>query len=728
MFSPDLPITKSSEDALNRKTFAESLAKTLLQYHLPTSFTVGLYGKWGSGKTSLLNMVIENIEAMNSSAVILRFNPWLCSDPRQLIAQFFRQMSTAIKLKGSAAGRVSKLIDQYADILDAANAIPVAGAVISAAGKILLRKAKRRVERKTNDLQEGKDRIIHKMTEDKLKIIIAVDDIDRLSEEEIIAVFQLVKSLADFPNTIYILAFDYDVVIHALGRVQHGDGKEYLEKVIQVPFEIPAPDMENIHNILFTKLEAILGDIFKERWDKTAWAELFQFGLKKYIKSIRDVIRYTNVLSLKYGLLKDETETVDLLGITCLQVFEPGLYSRIPRYKDILCGGNSSGLYGRQNAEEEKLKKAIRELVTENGEIAAPEPAKAILGFLFPRIKAAAGLSFGIGRDYVHRNFMVNNNIAVPACFDRYFALALESDAIPTTKIRKLIYEDSTAAFAEGIMQIYQEGKIVRLLEELEAYASSESSKAVPAERAELIVKVLSRNWASFQVDDRESGKLFSIPFAWRILYCTEPLLKRMDAASGFSCIRSVFEDKDVQPSTLAWLLSDFETQHGRFTEREPVGDNALFSLEQVLELEQIFKKRAVDALDSGDALKQYKGLDFFWMLENIDPKLAAERKRTLVTDDISLVKVLDYCISRGTRVSKTVVKTYTMNMEALAEFIDVNEAYQRMKKYTEASEFLLLPQNDQINVLAFLLVEERKELSIEEESVRKELEKIMEK
>lgn len=60
MISPDLPITKASEDKLNRESFAESLAKVILQSAFPTSFTMGLYGAWGSGKTSLLNMVIRS--------------------------------------------------------------------------------------------------------------------------------------------------------------------------------------------------------------------------------------------------------------------------------------------------------------------------------------------------------------------------------------------------------------------------------------------------------------------------------------------------------------------------------------------------------------------------------------------------------------------------------------------------------------------------------------------
>ena len=296
MISPDLPITKSEDDTLNRGSFAQSLAQVLLQYSHSSSFSIGLYGEWGSGKTSLLNMVLGIVEQSDKNIVILRFNPWLCSDPKQLTNQFFKQMATAIKLKKPAAAQAWELIDQYADIFDAASLIPIAGTFVTIAGKILTKRAKKQSEQPVNDLQDIKNKIIEKMTEENLKIIVSIDDIDRLSEEEIIAVFQLVKALADFPKTIYLLAFDYDVVVKALGKVQHGDGKAYLEKVIQVPFEIPAPSISSIHDALFSKLNTILDDISEDRLDKAIWAELFQFGLKQYIKSIRDVIRYTNVL------------------------------------------------------------------------------------------------------------------------------------------------------------------------------------------------------------------------------------------------------------------------------------------------------------------------------------------------------------------------------------------------------------------------------------------------
>lgn len=729
MISPDLPITKSTEDTLNRNSFAGRLAQALLQYSFSSSFTIGLYGAWGSGKTSLLNMILENVASTDDSVVILRFNPWMCSDPKQLIMQFFKQLASAIKLKKPTTDHAWELINQYADIFDAVNAIPGIGTLLAAAGKSLATEAKKRIDIQTNDLQGRKDKIIQAMTEENLKIIVSIDDIDRLSEDEIIAVFQLVKALADFPNTIYLLAFDYDVVVRALGKVQHGDGREYLEKVIQVPFEIPAPSMASIHNALFSKLDTILSDIPEDNWDKVTWAELFQYGLKEYIRSIRDVIRYANVFSLKYELLKNETDPVDLLGLTCLQVFEPTIYSKLPKYKDTLCGANSSYSYEQQKADEEKTQRTIEELVPDNGITANVVAAKKILGILFPRTRSINGTSYILGRDYTHRNFLVHNNIAVSICFDRYFSLMLEDDAIPTVTIKHLIYQADEAELLEGITKLYQEGKIVRLLDEIEAHANKSVSSNISVGRAALIIKCLTRKWHCFKVDDRG---FFSVPFAWRLLFCVDPLLESMEPPDRYPFVRSVFQDSDVQVSTLALVLHDLETQHGRFTDKAPRENETTITLEQVLELEQIFKCRAVEALDTGVALKQYGGLNFLWILAQIDAELVASRKSTMISDDSSLIKVISYCTSRGTIGGRMVSKTRQVNLKTLEEFIAVDTAYQRIQAFIMTNQFLSISEDEQMDALAFLLVMTREhsggmmEHCILEETIQNELQKLL--
>ena len=705
MLSPDLPIAKLEEDGLNRGSFAESLAKTLVQYSFPSSLTIGLYGEWGSGKTSLLNMVFENVERIDDGVVVLRFNPWLCSDPKQLVTQFFKQMATAIKLKKRAADKAWELIDQYADILGATSVIPVAGEIVAAFTKVLTKKAEEETKERTNDLQESKNQIIKKLKDEKIKIIVSIDDIDRLSEEEIVAVFQLVKSLADFPNTIYVLAFDYDVVVRALGKVQHGDGKEYLEKIVQVPFEIPAPNIDDIHEALFSKLNRILGDIPEEDWDKETWVELFQQGIKNYIRSIRDVIRYTNVFSLKYELLKNETSVVDLLGLTCLQVFEPTVYSKLPSYKDILCGERRSFSHERQKETEEKVERAINRIAPDDGSVTDLEATKNILGTLFPGIKTNMGWLYGVERGYSHRDSIIRNSIAAPECFDRYFALTLENGAIPTATVRRMVFESSESELAEETMQVYREGKIVRLLEAIEAYAGAGDGRIIDVERTAIIIKVLSCNWSSFEVED---GGFFTVPFAWRLLYCVDPLLKRMDSKARASLMCSIFENEKVQVSTVALLLQDFENQLGRYAENARESADAVLPLDAVLKLEAIFKERAVKAIDSKVVLRQYHGLRFLWLLEQIAPETAADKKKSMVTDDVSLVKIIDECTSRGSVAVRIVAKTRTVDWDRLSEFVDLGEAYQRVKKLATENQFFDLPRDEQMSAVAFILIVER--------------------
>ena len=705
MLSSDLPIAKLEEDELNRGSFAESLAKTLVQYSFPSSLTIGLYGEWGSGKTSLLNMVFENVERIDDSVVVLRFNPWLCSDPKQLVTQFFKQMATAIKLKKSITDKAWELIDQYADILGATSVIPVAGEIVAAFTKVLTKKAVEETKERTNDLQESKNQIIKKLRDEKIKIIVSIDDIDRLSEEEIVAVFQLVKSLADFPNTIYVLAFDYDVVVRALGKVQHGDGKEYLEKIVQVPFEIPAPNIDDIHEALFSKLNGILGDIPEEDWDKETWGELFQQGIKNYIRSIRDVIRYTNVFSLKYELLKNETSAADLLGLTCLQVFEPTVYSKLPSYKDILCGERRSFSHERQKEAEEKVERAINRIAPDDGSVTDLEATKNILGTLFPGIKTNMGWSYGVGRGYSRRDSLIRNSIAAPGCFDRYFALTLENGAIPTATVRRMVFESSESELAEETMQVYREGKIVRLLEAIEAYAGAGDGRIIDAKRAAIIIKVLSCNWSSFEVEDEG---FFAVPFAWRLLYCVDSLLKSMDSKARASLMCSIFENEKVQVSTVALLLQDFENQLGRYAENARESADAVLPLDAVLKLEAIFKERAVKAIDSKVVLKQYHGLRFLWLLEQIAPETAADKKKSMVTDDVSLAKIIDECTSRGSVAVRIVAKTRTVDRDRLSEFVDLGEAYQRVKKFATENQFFDLPRDEQMSAVAFILIVER--------------------
>ena len=85
-----------------------------------------------------------------------------------------------------------------------------------------------------NTLIEKKEILNNKLLKYKGKIIVFIDDIDRLNKSEIRLLIQLIKAVCDFPNIIYVLSFDKSIVSSALSDEQSLDGNAYLEKIIQL--------------------------------------------------------------------------------------------------------------------------------------------------------------------------------------------------------------------------------------------------------------------------------------------------------------------------------------------------------------------------------------------------------------------------------------------------------------------------------------------------------------
>jgi predicted KAP-like P-loop ATPase len=95
----DEPITRRSEDQLGRARFAEAIANQVLQSPPRQAFVIALDGAWGSGKTSVLNM-IEEVVVEQSDTVVLRFNPWLFSGTEELVLRFLYELGTQLRELG----------------------------------------------------------------------------------------------------------------------------------------------------------------------------------------------------------------------------------------------------------------------------------------------------------------------------------------------------------------------------------------------------------------------------------------------------------------------------------------------------------------------------------------------------------------------------------------------------------------------------------------------------
>ena len=222
MFYSDKPISSNNEDKLNRKGFAKLLAHTLVHLDSKDTFTVGLFGKWGCGKTSLVNMTlaeIENIQAKNETdeqIIVVHFEPWNFTDTNQLLTQFFVRLANEFQKKGNKnLTKIGKALENYSDAFGLLELIPGVGAPIASASKWGLSRLGQKMQKGLDerDVLKQKEQVIQLLKAQSNRILVILDDIDRLSNEQIRYVFQLITSVARFPNTTYLLVFDKETVV-----------------------------------------------------------------------------------------------------------------------------------------------------------------------------------------------------------------------------------------------------------------------------------------------------------------------------------------------------------------------------------------------------------------------------------------------------------------------------------------------------------------------------------
>lgn len=142
MFYSNKPINSNSEDQLNRKGFAKLLANTLVNLDSKDTFTVGLFGKWGCGKTSLVNMTLSEIDNIQKNVeedekiIVVHFEPWNFTDTNQLLTQFFVRLANEFQKKGDKSlTKIGKNLEKYADAFSLLEYIPGVGATIASVSK-----------------------------------------------------------------------------------------------------------------------------------------------------------------------------------------------------------------------------------------------------------------------------------------------------------------------------------------------------------------------------------------------------------------------------------------------------------------------------------------------------------------------------------------------------------------------------------------------------------------
>lgn len=334
MIQTDQPKTDPEEDIFGYASFAKTLAHSILRSNPANGFVVGIYGEWGLGKSTLLNFIEHYARAdvdEETPLVVVRFNPWWFSGREDLVRRFFAELEKAA-LRANIKGRKNKkiLLESIRQLGRAsAKALAFVPAVPPGVAQVVDHATSLIPLEKLPDIVELKQRIDGALNKAGLRVLVLIDEIDRLLPDEMIDVFRLVRSVGDLTGVNYVLAFDRDIVVSALTNHLRLDGAKYLEKIVQAPFDLPRPEPQVLQRWFGNVLEGLVGESPGVRFDQEHWNEIFLDGIVHFIKTPRDVIRLTNAIATTYPAVRNEVDFADFTAVETLRIFEPLAYDTI---------------------------------------------------------------------------------------------------------------------------------------------------------------------------------------------------------------------------------------------------------------------------------------------------------------------------------------------------------------------------------------------------------------
>jgi len=340
----DAPIKKSSEDELSRLPFAKLIAAKLLEPNSESATVVGLTASWGAGKSSVANMVVELIE---EHATVAHFEPWMVRSEEALARELFSLIGRAILPKDDTRESKRRRAQFYTY---AAKALSVsatgAGGLglvvpgVSVFGKALERSSKAvklaaeglEAQAAEPSLTEARDQIAAQLKQLPKAIVVVIDDIDRLSHEEVRTTFQIIKACMNFPNVRYLLLYDREQVIQALAPSVNAPDA-FLEKIITQAFDLPEATKKQRTQLLDGYLTSLgIQDNLSESANERIGLAFDQVLLPG-LTTVRHVKRFVSTAkSLLPGVFVDgflNVDPADFLLLEFLRQYSPTVYAAL---------------------------------------------------------------------------------------------------------------------------------------------------------------------------------------------------------------------------------------------------------------------------------------------------------------------------------------------------------------------------------------------------------------
>lgn len=671
----DNPIKTEHEDLLRRVPLAKKIASLISQYTEHESFVIGIDGPWGSGKTSFVNLINEQLQT-DETILLIEFNPWNFSDQNELIKEFFSgllvHLNKYVKNKKVATNKVL----EYAGRLTKGIELSVEPE-ISFMGLIKLKVGKMRKAIGDKALEGYRKSVDDLIKETGKKVVICIDDTDRLDVEETKLVLKLVKMTANFYNTIFLLSYDRSKVSEKITE-KGFPGDEYLQKIVQVNFRLPVPEQQDLYRILSHDINSIIEDIEGERWETNRWRGLFHSGFKDFFKTIRDIKRYVSSLSLDLSIVgKFEVNPVDFIGVELIRVFAPDIYAFIGDNKELFTGRESfwqaKNHDARKNTVDEKLDGYPNDELKES--------LKKVVRELFPQLRGGS----------ISDEFRKELRVCVPEMFGRYFQMSTPSGTVSEETIRSFM----TTSFrieelTQNLKDFQRDGKLRNVLTRALDYLDSLDEEQKGILLTTLLSfgdSVKSERLEMFDMEDEDNLIL-------RLIY---HILKSLPPEKRGNLLKKTTEDaKSVYTGAhiVAILIDEKEKFQNKQSINEPIVNEEDLTVLKAL-LVQLIKKA-----DSDNKLLESKRLPF--ILYRWKDWGTSEEVNSFIKKCIENKKTLPLFLKAFvSRVLSTSGDYNTLGKKSLGELYNISEIEDKVSDITD-TEMASMSDSEQEAVQLF--------------------------
>ena len=663
--SPDQPIASAEFDNLGRGEFASRLAKQLLEYEDDQCLVVAFYAPWGAGKSSLLNLLSSELvrqpDGSARSPILIKFNPWNFSGLPSLISMFFRELETVIgSSEPKLAKNIQKSLQALSFVLAAGELSPVGGTSFGAASR-LLKLGSDMLQKKSEPLETIKRRINQELRQVDRRIFILIDDVDRLDHESMRYMFRLIRLNADFDSVTYVLAFDRNVVESVLTMEQRVSGHEYLEKIVQVGFDIPPAEPSKLKQIFLQRTESLGLFVPSNTEDDIRWIELEAVGFYKLIRTPRDVVRYANGLVVNGAIVKDEVNPVDFAALEAIRTFAPDLYAFIRENRDIVVGLSDRAPSEDYEARMEKalslcnpeLKDALREICKQ----------------LFPAIAVLYGHP-PYGSSF-QGGWRRTKRICTIEFFPRYFYLRHSEQEVSQAEFEGIVRNGSDhATRVAQLGELLDSGKIDNFLQRL-----GDSHTEVPEQYIQPIVLAL------FDLGDRMTTGLHFENQLLRVSGVVHKLLLRQEEPARLSILRTVAKGTVSLGAVVYFARLWYQPSH---PELKLIDEKGWEEIRNVL----VDRIRAA-AKDGTLANSPHLGILLYrWKEWGLIEEVRDFVGRLVESDDGVLIFLQGMMAQKSTSVGEyAALQGWHILLENIREFVDLyalNESVQRIKTERE--------------------------------------------